>query len=654
MFSGVGNGLFSGNLRTFAGMFEVKRLDRFMLKTFLPLFAMTFLICTFIVLMQFLWMHLTDMVGKGLGIGLLTELFLYAALSMVPLALPLAVLLASLMTFGNLGESLELTAMKSGGVSLFRVMRPLIVLMVFVCIGAFFFQNNVLPIAQSRMWTLLKSMRQKSPELDIAEGEFNDQLPNINIYVEKKNHETGVLYKVMIYDFQQGFERSRVILADSATLAMTPDRGHLYLTLHHGELFENLREATGMTASAARNQLYRREMFTRKELLIAFDASFERMDEGDMRSLYIGQDVGQLRHSIDSINSRLDSIGGAYGREVANVAFIGLTPDSIPAELRAKSAVSVKAMDPDSLRLAEDRASRRRYVQTAKNEMERSKMKYLGQSFFLDDEHKVLRRHGIELHKKFTLSLACLVFFFIGAPLGAIIRKGGLGTPLVISVFLFIFYYIIDNSGMKMARDGQIPVWEGMWLSSAVLLPLGIWVTYKAVKDSAVFNADSWQRALRVLTGKSKRALAVKEVIIEDLEPEVASERLGELRELCAEFLGRYPRPQGYLAYWRGGMDAGLLLRLIASLELTVSYLSNTRSQALMELLNRLPVVQNFKILHPAPRSFWSRAAMYIFPVGLVVWAFGLLWEARTVKSVRQINELIPLIENYDNDENPA
>lgn len=634
-------------------MFEVKRLDRFMLRTFLPLFAMTFLICTFIVLMQFLWMHLTDLVGKGLGIGVLTELFFYAALSMVPLALPLAVLLASLMTFGNLGESLELTAMKSGGISLFRVMRPLIVLMAFVSIGAFFFQNNVLPVAQSRMWTLLKSMRQKSPELDIAEGEFNDQLPNINIYVERKNHETGVLHQVMIYDFQQGFERSRVILADSATLQTTPDRSHLYLTLYQGELFENLREATGVNTTA-RNQLYRREMFKRKELLIAFDANFERMDEGDMRSLYIGQDVSQLRHSIDSIHSRLDSIGADYGSQVASEAFISVRPEAIPQNMKEPDAVSVSRMDPDSLRLAENRASRRRYIQNAKNEMERSKMEFLGRSLYLDDENKVLRRHGIELHKKFTLSLACLVFFFIGAPLGAIIRKGGLGTPLVISVFLFIFYYIIDNSGMKMARDGKIPVWEGMWLSSAVLLPLGIWVTFKAVKDSAVFNADSWQRAMRVLTGKNKRALAVKEVIIEDVDPREARMRLADVSALSDEFLRRYPRPQNYLAYWHGGFDPDLLSRLIASLELTVSYLSNTRSRALMERLNELPIIQNLMLLHPAPRSRWTRAAMWFFPVGLPVWAVALLFEARTIKSVKEIVKILPSIETYGNDENPA
>ena len=634
-------------------MFELKRLDRFMLRTFLPLFAMTFLICTFIVLMQFLWMHLTDMVGKGLGIGLLTELFFYAALSMVPLALPLAVLLASLMTFGNLGESLELTAMKSGGISLFRVMRPLIVLMVFVSIGAFFFQNNVLPVAQSRMWTLLKSMRQKSPELDIAEGEFNDQLPNINIYVEKKNHDTGVLYQVMIYDFQQGFERSRVILADSATLATTPDREHMRLTLYGGELFENLREAGGVN-TAARNQLYRREMFARKELLIAFDANFERMDEGDMRSLYIGQDVSQLRHSIDSIHSRLDSIGRAYGNEVAATQFISVNPQDIAADKRGENVKPRMTINPDSIRLAEDISSRRRYAQSAKSEMERAKMEYLGRSLYLDDENKVLRRHGIELHKKFTLSLACLVFFFIGAPLGAIIRKGGLGTPLVISVFLFIFYYIIDNSGMKMARDGKVAVWQGMWLSSAVLLPLGVWVTYKSVKDSAMFNADAWQRALRVLTGKNKRALAIKEVIIEEIEPGEADARIARLRELCSDFLARYPRPQGYMAYWRGGMDPTLLRTLIASLELTVSYLSNTRSRARMERLNSLPVVQNLMILHPSPRSLWSRAAMYIFPVGLVIWGFALLFEARTVKSVKEIVKLIPAIETDDNLQNQS
>ncbi len=640
--------------RNFALMFfEVKRLDRFMLKTFLPLFAMTFLICTFIVLMQFLWMHLTDMVGKGLGIGLLTELFFYAALSMVPLALPLAVLLASLMTFGNLGESLELTAMKSGGISLFRVMRPLIVLMIFVSIGAFFFQNNVLPVAQSRMWTLLKSMRQKSPELDIAEGEFNDQLPNINIYVEKKNHDTGVLYQVMIYDFQQGFERSRVILADSATLATTPDREHMRLTLYGGELFENLREATGVN-TAARNQLYRREMFKRKELLIAFDANFERMDEGDMRSLYIGQDVSQLRHSIDSINARLDSIGRAYGNEVASTQFVSVNPQDITPDERRENVKPQMTINPDSIRHAEDIFSRRRYAQSAKSEMERAKMEYLGRSLYLDDENKVLRRHGIELHKKFTLSLACLVFFFIGAPLGAIIRKGGLGTPLVISVFLFIFYYIIDNSGMKMARDGKIAVWEGMWLSSAVLLPLGVWVTYKSVKDSAMFNADAWQRALRVLTGKNKRALAIKEVIIEEVEPAEAAERIARLKELCDDFLARYPRPQGYAAYWRGGMDPTLLRNLIASLELTVSYLSNTRSRARIERLNQLPVVQNLMILHPAPRSFWTRTAMYVFPIGLVIWVLALLFEARTVKSIKEIVKLIPAIETDDNSQNPS
>lgn len=619
---------------------EFKRLDRFMLKSFLPLFAMTFLICTFIVLMQFLWMHINDLVGKGLGFGVLTELFFYAALSMVPMALPLAVLLASLMTFGNLGESLELTALKSGGISLWRVMRPLIILMIFVAIGAFFFQNNVLPVAQSRMWTLLKSMRQKTPELDIAEGEFNNQLANINIYVEQKNRNNGMLYDVMIYDMQQGFERSRVILADSATLQTTPDKAHMRLKLYHGELFENLRDATGLNSSA-RNQLYRRELFRTKELLIAFDAEFERMDEGEMRSLYIGQDVSQLSRSIDSLSHRIDSLSTDYSRDVASRKFMEMRHDQIPEELRAPSTRASMVMDPDSLRSVMPFHTRRRYVEAATAEVDRRRMEQIGRGLFLDEESKVLRRHGIELHKKFTLSLACLIFFFIGAPLGAIIRKGGLGTPLVISVFLFIFYYIIDNSGMKMARDGRVAVWQGMWLSSGVLLPLGIWVTRKAVNDSSIFNADAWQRALRILTGRYKRALSVKEVIIEEMEPAEARRRLDELSALLAGFLSRHPHLPSYRQYWReGGFNPTEIRALVASLETTVAYLANTRRRDVMALLNEIPIIQNLRILHPNPQGRWARFAFICFPVGLIGWGLAMPWLMRTINSAKKINSI--------------
>lgn len=207
-----------------------------MLQRFIPLLCMTFFICLFIVLMQFLWRYLDDLVGKGLDIGLIGELFFYAALTMVPQALPLAVLLASLMTFGNLGEKFELTAMKAAGISLIRIMRPLIIFMTLIAIGAFFFQNNVLPIAQTKMWTLLFSMRQKSPEVEIPEKAFYDQIPGINLYIDHKNKETGMLYDLILYDVSKGFDNSRIILADSAKLSFTEDKTHLFLQLYQGEI----------------------------------------------------------------------------------------------------------------------------------------------------------------------------------------------------------------------------------------------------------------------------------------------------------------------------------------------------------------------------------------------------------------------------------
>lgn len=625
-------------------MLGIKKLDQFMFRQFLPLFAMTFFICTFIVLMQFLWLHLQDLVGKGLGFGVLTELFFYASLSMVPMALPLAVLLASLMTFGNLGESMELTALKAGGVSLFRVMRPLIVLMAFVAVGAFFFQNNVLPYSQTKMWTLLFSMRQKTPDLEIVEGEFNYQLPNVNIYVGDKNRETGMLYEVMIYDMQQGFERSRVILADSATLKSSADKMHMHLTLYNGELFENLRDATGVNATR-RNQLYRREEFLRKELLVAFNMNFERRDEDDMRKLYTGKNVAQLTHSIDSIQERIDSIGNDMGREVADQRMLEFSAGNLPEEDLRPEAKPLATLNADSARNSMPIDARKRYVYGARSSIEQKRVNFMGRSYYMEDDSKLLRMHGIELNKKFTLSLACLVFFFIGAPLGAIIRKGGLGTPLVISVFLFIFYYIIDNSGYKLARDGAVAVWQGMWLSSGVLLPLGLFVTYKAVHDSAVFNPDSYKRWMRIFTGKNLRAMGVKEVIIEDMEPGRALAMLENLREECEAFRRKYPKRAGYVAYWRGGISSAEVLQLSATLEHAVAYIGNDHRQRVIDMLNDLPQIDNFRILHPAASSRWSKVMFWCFPLGLAGWGASLIWQTRLLRNVDKIMGIIPKIE---------
>ena len=504
-----------------------------MLQRFLPLLTMTFFICLFIVLMQFLWKSIEDLVGKGLSVGVICELFFYAALSMVPTALPLAVLLASLMVFGNLGEKFELTAMKASGISLFRIMRPLIVFMAFLAVGAFFFQNDVLPIAKTKMWTLLFSVRQKSPEVEIPARSFYDQIPNMNLYTESKNPETGMLYGMILYDLSRGYDNTRVILADSGRFNFTEDKTRLFLHLYSGEMFENMRD-NSMGASSSRYMPFRREHFDDKQIYFPFDANFNRIDEGGMRSQYIGQNVRQLMHSIDSIGREVDSVGTQYATEIRNAPYFGLTrtitqrqPDGTFENIERPQVALDQPIDIDSIITARGPSLQKSYLTQALAKAKRQKQEYMYRSLALSEQAKLMRRHDIEMQRKFTLSFACIIFFFIGAPLGAIIKKGGLGMPLVISVLLFIVYFLIDNAGYKMARDGKMPVWEGIWLSSFVLLPMGVFFTYKAVGDSAVFNMDAYRNFFRRLIGKTMaRDLTLKEVRMTEVEPSVAADML--------------------------------------------------------------------------------------------------------------------------------
>ncbi len=570
----------------------IKRLYTYMLQRFLPLFAMTFFICLFIVMMQFLWKSIDDLVGKGLDVNVIAELFFYAALTMVPMALPLAVLLASLMVFGSLGEKFELTAMKASGISLFKIMRPLMVFMGFVAVGAFFFQNNVLPVAQTKMWTLLFSVRQKSPEVEIPERSFYGSIPNMQLYVDHKNPETGMLYGMLIYDFSRGQENNRVILADSGRFSFTEDRTRLFLQMHSGELFENVRDNAMGSSSRSRYLPFRREHFTDKQLYFPFDANFNRVDEEGLRSQYIGQNVAQLRHSIDSIGHRVDSIGNTYAHEILSIPYFGLSPtvsrltDEGYEQVPRRPVQLERPLNIDSIFLQPGPAFAKGYVQQALNKARRQKQEYQYRSMSLAEQAKLMRRHDIEMQKKFTLSFACIIFFFIGAPLGAIIKKGGLGTPLIISVLLFIFYFIIDNAGYKMARDGKTDVWVGIWLSSMVLLPMGIFFTYKAVGDSAVFNIDAYANLLRRLTGhEPKRSLAVKEVIMNDVDNERALEMLESFRQAALEEHKRLTVRPALRRLFMTGPSA----RLKPIMNELIDYLADSRSKYIVNLLNNYP-----------------------------------------------------------------
>ncbi len=629
-------------------------MDLFILQSFLPLFVMTFCICLFIVLMQFLWRYIDDLVGKGLGVDVISELFFYAALTMVPMALPLAILLASLMIFGNLGENFELTAMKASGISLLRTMAPLIVLMVMIATGAFFFQNNALPIAQTKMYTLLYSVRQKSPELEIPEGVFYDQIPGYNLFVESKNRDTGVLYDMMIYDVSRGFENSSIILADSGKMSITADKTHLFLELWSGESFENLKDA----ATGMKNVPYRRETFTTKEIMVPFDANFNRMDEQGMRSQYIGKNMAELQATIDSVQLRVDSLGREYTRELRETPHMNVMPYiTVPdtaGTLRKEPAPEVmmdRPIDVDSLFRGSSSGVALNYLQSALSKAQRAKQEYEYRSLTMADDQRSIRRHSIELMKKFTLSFACIIFFFIGAPLGAIIRKGGLGTPLVISVFLFIFYYIIDNMGYKLARDGKWPVWEGMWLSAAVLLPLGIFFTYKAVNDSAVFNKDAYLNFFRRFFGVSEvRSVEMKEIVMEEVHPALAIERLGELRSMVTAYLENNPARQSYVAYWRKGYDRHGLHALRDYEENLVDRLANSRDKMVIIKLMDLPILRSLWFIEPSATPWLSNLMIALFPLGIPIWLYGrytqkrLRHELETTASVAA--QLITLIEN--------
>ncbi len=623
-------------------MFKIKKLYLFMLSRFLPRFLMTFCICLFIVIMQFLWRYIDELVGKGLSIGLIGELFFHAALSLLPMALPLSILLAALMTFGDLGEHVELTALKSSGISLTTIMKPLVILMVFVAIGAFFFMNNALPKSQVKMWTLLFSMRQTSPTLDIPEGTVYSQIPGYNIYVKRKDKERDMLYNLLIYDVSQGSMYPRIVAADSGRLSMTEDKQHLVLTLYKGSWYEEMKSSGGINGMS--NDLYRRETFHDKEILIPYDANFTRMDDETMKSQYVGKDMAELQQTIDSVRLRVDSAANVLITRMRTQPVCGVPSYRTVVHDGKSSVEPVKGVQLDKpvnldelikqLSVSDQQQLVNQALMRTTSVMQDAQF----QGYAINDDNYIIRRHQIELIKKFTLSLACLIFFFIGAPLGAIIRKGGLGTPIVVSVFLFIVYYIIDNSGYKLARDGRWEVWQGIWLSSAVLLPLGIFLTHKAVNDSAVFNPDAWLNILRRFTGLHQtRKLEIKEVIINEVDNTTAINLIEGLKDACQQFLDKYPGRQSYLDYCRQGYDKTAIKALAKQVDDVVDYLSNSRDQMVLNKAMDFPIIRQLLTYAPAAgnRNIGTALAA-LFPIGLPLWLVGLRHQKNLKRDVNQ------------------
>ena len=494
-------------------MFRIKKLDIFIARQFALLFVGTFFICQFVLMMQFLWMYIDKLIGKGLSMEIMAQFFWYMGLMLVPQALPLAILLSSLITFGNLGESSELTAIKASGTSLMQAFRSLILISTFICFGSFYFQNNIGPEANMKIAQLLISIKQKSPEVEIPEGIFYDGISGTNIYVQKKDVNTGKLYGVMVYKMSDSYEDATIILADSGMLQSTAEKKHLIMTLWSGEWFENMQASElGNTASVP----YRRESFITKQIVDNFDGDFNLTDATSLSNNARAKSLTQIRQDIDSLNHEYDSIGRAYYQD-AKLSLYRTDSISKTDSVRAVRMAGAQTFNYDSLfnKLSMDK--RQETVNQALAQVQAAVKDLEYKSMITDDGDYIIRQHQIETINKFTVALSCLIFFFIGAPLGAIIRKGGLGVPVIISVLVFIVYYILDNSGYRMARGGMWAVWFGKGLAPGVLIPIAIFVTYKANNDSVVFNFDLYRDLFRQMFGlRVKRHFFGKEVIIND------------------------------------------------------------------------------------------------------------------------------------------
>uniref|UniRef100_A0AB33IVW8 LptF/LptG family permease n=1 Tax=Prevotella sp. GTC17254 TaxID=3236794 RepID=A0AB33IVW8_9BACT len=624
-------------------MFRIKKLDIFIAKQFGMLFLGTFFISQFVLMMQFLWRYIDELIGKGLSMEVMAQFFWYMGLMLVPQALPLAILLSSLIAFGNLGESSELTAIKAAGISLMQAFRSLIFISVLICLGSFYFQNNVGPTANLKIAQLLISMKQKSPELEIPEGVFYDGIPNSNLFVQKKDLETGKLYGIMIYRMTGSYEDQAIILADSGMLQATAEKKHLLLTLWSGEWFENMQsDEFGNSAAVP----YRRESFIQKRIVIDYDGDFNMTDATSLSNNARGKSLGEINRAMDSLNARYDSIGRMYYQDEKRGEY-SLTTLSRKDSLAAVKLATTRSVDIDTVfgRLSLDK--KQQAVMTALSKVQ-SKVSDLNfKSLVTSDGDYFIRQHEIEAINKFTLALSCLIFFFIGAPLGAIIRKGGLGIPVIISVLVFIIYYILDNSGYRMARGGMWAVWFGKGLAPAVLLPVAVFVTYKANKDSVVFNLDLYIDFFRRLLGlRVKRHVFAKEVIITDPDYGKDEEQLRQISREASDYsLSHNLRSAPHVAnvFFKYQPDHEIE-RISEELERVIGDLSNTRDKHILSAIGTYPVLSVKAHTRPFERKWMNIVAAVIFPVGIVLylrmWRFRLRL-LRDLKLIMRTNQLV-------------
>ena len=625
--------------------FYIKKLDIFIIKAFLKNLMATFFICLFIFIIQLLWQWIDDFIGKGLDMSIIAKFFMLGSVSLISKALPLAILLASLMTFGNFGEKFELLAMKAAGIPLIRTIMPLIICCTFFGGVSFFFQNYVTPRAQMKLLRMMYSIKQTSPESDIVEKIFYNKIEGYNIYVNHKNTETGMLYGVTIYDMSAGFEKANILVSDSAIIKNTEDERHMILSMFSGEQFSNLDEEN----INKKNAPYRRESFTRKDVVIETEGGFEMKDADFLKSRADGKNMKELETDIDSLKLSNDSIGRDNLKYLKRSNYKDrVIFDHNDSILMTKDGMYL--MNLDSIYRSATKKSKLMWKKDALRSVTSLKNTYDINNKILHQLDKDLNKHKIYWWEKITLSLGCIIFLLIGAPLGSIVRRGGLGYPIIISVATFILYYIFETSGSKMASEGVWKIWFGSWLSTMILAPLGLFFTYQANRDSGILKNDAIKNFLMTLFAISeKRNITVKEVVIDNPDYEMCCVELGEIYTAAHRYKANNALkkiPSVKKVFFTSKDDA--LYELNEKLENIVEVLGNSRNSRIIARINDLPVLSVRPILAPFKRKWMNCILLLVLPISILVYARAIRFRIKLLKDLIRIEirtrEIIKII----------
>jgi len=643
----------------------IKRLHLLVFKSYIGPLVLTFFIAEFVLIMHFLWLYIGDLVGKGLEFTIIAELLLYSSAGIVKMALPLAILLSSIMTFGSFGENFELSAMKSAGISLQRIMMPLTIFSIILSIGLFFFSNYVIPYTNLKFGSLLYDVGNQRPEMNIKPGIFNRDIEGFSIKIKGKNQNSNMMYDFMVYDHRDKKGNTKVTLADSGTMVVSDNQKYMIITLHGGKSYEEMSEKN------ANQKLYpeHHDYFDKQTIIFEVPGKdLERTNPDLFKHHYQMKTIFELQKSADSLKDAITRRKTQFDKTLYRSRFFKFErksankkdsswshKDSLIRQVRPEKLQTVENFDKiyDSM----DAQEKDIVLKAALDNAESVKKYVESNKVDLYERRKNIHKHDIAWHEKFTLSFACLIFFFIGAPLGAIIRKGGFGLPFIVSIIFFIAYYVISVMGRKFVEEGIMLPWQGMWLSSMMTLPLGVLFTLKATSDSVLFDPGSYieliKRPFKVLEIQYKDPTVVfhkdveipeNSVILEkmaDLETKahkLTSKLDGMLKSIALSYIQHFKKDRSDLIEYID--DYNTLFNI-----LSVKYRDKIFFKANLEKFPKIDK-ERYEISNTKLRANYFLLTIGIFPVGLLI-MLNSYFKSRVLKQkIEIVSEQLKIIQS--------